>query len=131
MKSGSFTSNTSFTASAASIVIPSGYLDIDSDAVRQIIIPEGVKVIKVKVIKLTGGQRTAYVGVTPGTAHVLRHDTEDVNHGARILHNVWCGTHSGTGVLLSWLTNDADSDEPVTIAWSPEINNHTPDVTHY
>ena len=89
MKSGTFTSNTSFTASAASIVIPSGYLDIDSDAVRQIIIPEGVK-----VIKLTGGQRTAYVGVTPGTAHVLRHDTEDVNSSARILHNVWCGTHS-------------------------------------
>lgn len=124
MKSGTFTSNTSFTASAASIVIPSGYLDIDSDAVRQIIIPEGVK-----VIKLTGGQRTAYVGVTPGTAHVLRHDTEDVN--ARILHNVWCDTHSGTGVLLSWLTKDDDGDEPVTIAWSPEINNHTPDVTDY
>lgn len=126
MKSGTFTSNTSFTASAASIVIPSEYLNIDSDTVRQIIIPEGVK-----VIKLTGGQRTAYVGVTPGTAHVLRHDTEDVNGGARILHNVWCGTHSGTGVLLKWLTNDADGDEPVTIAWSPEINNHTPNVTDY
>lgn len=126
MKSGTFTSNTSFTASAASIVIPSGYLDIDSDAVRQIIIHEGVK-----VIKLTGGQRTAYVGVTPGTAHVLRHDTEYVNGGAGILHNVWCETHRGTDVLLRWLTNDADSDEPVTIAWSPEINNHTPDVTHY
>lgn len=126
MKSGTFTSNTSFTASAASIVIPSGYLDIDSDAVRQIIIPEGVK-----VIKLTGGKRTAYVGVTPGTAHVLHNDIEDVNNGARILQKVWCGTHSGTGVLLRWLTNDADSDEPATIAWSPEINNHTPDVTHY
>ena len=125
MKSGTFTSNTSFTASAASIVIPSGYLDIDSDAVRQIIIPEGVK-----VIKLTGGQRTAYVGVTPGTAHVLRHDTENVNGGARILHNVWCGTHSAL-TWLEWLTNDADGDEPVTIAWSPEINNHTPDVTDY
>lgn len=122
MKSGTFTSNTSFTASAASIVIPSEYLDIDSDTVRQIIIPEGVK-----VIKLTGGQRTAYVGVTPGTAHVLHHDTED-NGSDRILHDVWCGTHSGTGVLLRWLTND---NEPVTIAWSPEINNHTPDVTHY
>ena len=126
MKSGTFTSNTSFTASAASIVIPSEYLNIDSNTVRQIIIPEGVK-----VIKLTGGQRTAYVGVTPGTAHVLRHDTEGVNGGASILHNVWCETNSGTGVLLRWLTNDADSDEPVTIAWSPEINNHTPDVTHY
>lgn len=122
MKSGTFTSNTSFTASAASIVIPSEYLDIDPDTVRQIIIPEGVK-----VIKLTGGQRTAYVGVTPGTAHVLRHDTED-NGSDRILHDVWCGTHSGTGVLLRWLMND---NEPVTIAWSPEINNHTPDVTHY
>lgn len=125
MKSGTFTSNTSFTASAASIVIPSGYLDIDSDAVRQIRIPEGVK-----VIKLTGGQRTAYVGVTPGTAHVLRHDTEDGN-GNRIFHNVWCDTHRGTGVLLRWLTNDADGDKPVTIAWSTEINNHTPDVTDY
>lgn len=107
-------------------MIPSEYLKIDSDTVRQIIIREGVK-----VIKLTGGQRTAYVGVTPGTAHVLRHDTEDVNGADRILHNVWCGTHSGTGVLLRWLTNEADGDEPVTIAWSPEINNHTPDVTHY
>ena len=107
-------------------MIPSEYLKIDSDTVRQIIIREGVK-----VIKLTGGQRTAYVGVTPGTAHVLRHDTEDVNGSDRILHNVWCGTHSGTGVLLRWLTNDADGDEPVTIAWSPEINNHTPNVTHY
>ena len=126
MKSGTFTSNTSFTASAASIVIPSEYLKIDSDTARQIIIPEGVK-----VIKLTGGQRTVYVGVTPGTAHVLRHDIEYVNGAARILHNVWCGTHSGTGVLHRWLTNDADGDEPVTIAWSPEINNHTPDVTHY
>lgn len=126
MKSGTFTNNTSFTATAASIVIPSEYLNIDSNTVRQIIIPEGVK-----VIKLTGGQRTAYVGVTPGTAHVLRHDTEDENGSARILHNVWCGTHSGTSVLLRWLTNDADSDEPVTIAWSPEINNHTPNVTHY
>lgn len=126
MKSGTFTSNTSFTASAASIVIPSEYLKIDPDTVRQIIIREGVK-----VIKLTGGQRTAYVGVTPGTAHVLRHDTEDVNGAAGILHNVWCGTHSGTGVLLRWLTNEADGDEPVTIAWSPEINNHTPDVTDY
>lgn len=126
MKSGTFTSNTSFTASAASIVIPSEYLNIDTDTVRQIIIPEGVK-----VIKLTGGQRTAYVGVTPGTAHVLRHDTEYVSNSDRILHNVWCGTHSGTGALLRWLTNDADGDEPVTIAWSPEINNHTPNVTHY
>lgn len=122
MKSGTFTSNTSFTASAASIVIPSEYLDIDSDTVRKIIIPKGVK-----VIKLTGGQRTAYVGVTPGTAHVLHHDTEDKGND-RILHDVWCDTHSGTGVLLRWLTND---NEPVTIAWSPEINNHTPDVTHY
>ena len=126
MKSGTFTNNTSFTATAASIVIPSEYLNIDYNTVRQIIIPEGVK-----VIKLTGGQRTAYVGVTPGTVHVLRHDTEDANGGSRILHNVWCDTHSGTGVLLRWLTNDADGDEPVTIAWSPEINNHTPDVTHY
>ena len=126
MKSGTFTSNTSFTASAASIVKPSGYLNMDSNTGQQIIIPEGVK-----VIKLTGGQRTAYVGVTPGTAHVLYHDTEDVNGGARILHNVWCDTHSGAGVLLRWLTDDADGDEPVTIAWSPEINNHTPDVTHY
>lgn len=126
MKSGTFTSNTSFTASAASIVIPSGYLDIDSDDVRQIIIPEGVK-----VIKLTGGRNTAYVGVTPGTAHVLFHDTEEVNGAARILHSVWCNTHSGTGVLLRWLTKEADGDEAVTIAWSPEINNHTPDVTDY
>lgn len=126
MKPGTFTNNTSFTASAASIVIPSENLNIDYNAVRKIIIPEGVK-----VIKLTGGQRTAYVGVTPGTEHVLRHDTEDIDGSARILHSVWCGTHSGTGVLLRWLTNDADSDEPATIAWSPEINNHTPDVTHY
>lgn len=126
MKSGTFTSNTSFTASAASIVMPSGYLDIDPDAVQQIIIPEGVK-----VIKLTGGQRIVYVGVTPGTAHVLCHDTESEHHTARILHNVWCDTHSDTDVLLSWQTNRADSDEPVTIAWSPEINNHTPNVTHY
>lgn len=126
MKSGTFTSNTSFTASAASIVIPSEYLKIDPDTVRQIIIREGVK-----VIKLTGGRYTAYVGVTPGTAHVLCHDTEDVNGADRILHNVWCDTHSGTDVLLRWLTHDDDGDEPVTIAWSPEINNHTPDVTHY
>lgn len=126
METGTFTNNTSFTATAASIVIPSEYLNIDSNTVRQIIIPEGVK-----VIKLTGGQRTAYVGVTPGTVHVLRHDTEDVNGGARILHNVWCDTHSGTSVLLRWITNDDESDEPVTIAWSPEINNHMPDVTDY
>lgn len=80
---------------------------------------------------MTGGQCTAYVGVTPGTAHVLRHDTEEVNGSAGILHDVRCDKHRGTDVLLSWLTNDADSDESVTIAWSTEINNHTPDVTDY
>lgn len=126
MKSGTFTSNTSFTASAASIVIPSEHTYIGIEEVKAIDIPKGVN-----VIALVGGNTTKYMGVTPSTTHALYHSAEEINGGIRILHNLYCRTHNGTGSLLRWITVTSNNDDFVTISWSTEINKKEPTVDHY
>lgn len=76
MKSGTFTNNTSFSVSAASIAIPSKHTYIGIEEIKAIDIPKGVN-----VIALVGGNITKYMGVTPNTTHALYHSAEEINGG--------------------------------------------------
>lgn len=64
MKSGTFTNNTSFSATAASIQIPAGSqnVTVDYGTNEQIIIPNNVTVVQVDA---------HYIGVTPNKKYTL------------------------------------------------------------
>lgn len=125
MKSGTFTSNTSFTASAASIVIPSGSktVTVDGYSSASFTVPD-----KVKVVYVVGGRD---VGVTPNKTYNL----------GGWLPFIYHTSESGEPFLQSasgvYWYGGAPEDYPdqektsFTIRWSSEINSRTPDVTDY
>lgn len=124
MKSGTFTNNTSFSATAASVAIPAGSqtVTVDYGSNANILIPNNVTVVSVD-----GG----YVGVTPnkkytvvGWTPFIQHTGDEYPSFLRSLSGVyWAG--------------EAPEDTPdtlpatFTISWSSEINTHTPDITDY
>lgn len=124
MKSGTFTNNTSFSATAASVAIPAGSqtVTVDYGERASILIPNNVTVVSV------GGR---YVGVTPnkkytvvGWTPFIYHTGDEYPSFLRSLSGVyWAG--------------EAPEDTPdtlpatFTISWSSEINTHKPDVTDY
>lgn len=124
MKSGTFTNNTSFSATAASVAVPSGSTTITVDGYdsASFTVPD-----RVRVVSADG----CYVGVTPNKTYSLGGYVPFIKHtgdeGEPFLK-------SFSGVY--WY-GSAPEDYPdqmaasFTIRWSAEINNSTPDVTDY
>lgn len=124
MKSGTFTSNTSFTATAASVAVPSGSTTITVNGYKSasFTVPDGVRVVSVD---------GCYVGVTPNKTYSLVGWIPFIHHlneeGEPFLQ-------SSSGVY--WY-GSAPEDYPdtspasFTIRWSTGINAGTPDVTDY
>lgn len=124
MKSGTFTNNTLFTASAAQVNVPTGSILVDNYV--QFTVPTGVKVIE--VTNNTGISNKRYIGVIPNTTHELELTTEEPPSAERIIYRLKCLTHD-MKVYISWL--DVDYGDSVNIRWSPEINKQTPNITDY
>ena len=124
MKSGTFTSNTSFTASAASVNVPAGgqNVTVDYGRIAFITIPNNVRVVRV------GGY---YIGVTPNKEYELTGWTPFIHHTEDKYPSF---LRSLSGVYWA---GEAPEDTPdtlpatFTISWSSEINAHKPYVTDY
>lgn len=124
MKSGTFTSNTSFTASAASVAVPSGSTTITVDGYNSasFTVPDGVRVVSVD---------GRYVGVTSNKTYSLggwipfMHHTDE--EGEPFLQ-------SSSGVYWYGSAPEDYLDQlpaSFTIRWGGNINAYTPDVTDY
>lgn len=124
MKSGTFTNNTSFSATAASVAVPSGSTTITVDGYNSasFTVPDGVRVVS------ADGR---YVGVTPNKTYSLGGWMPFIHH-ADDAGNPFLQSSSGVYWYGSAPENYPDQ-MPVsfTIRWSAEINNSTPDVTDY
>lgn len=126
MKSGTFTNNTSFTATAAQVNVPTGTVSIEITG--EFTVPTGITVIKVSHIDAG----VAYVGVTPGTKHSLRliwFESDPHNYHTYIT----CDSHNKR-YLDAMVETGGDGEEPFPVFdvdWSPEINTYKPDVTDY
>lgn len=124
MKSGTFTSNTSFTATAASVAVPSGSTTITVNGYNSasFTVPDGVRVVSVD---------GCYVGVTPNKTYSLGGWIPKIHHLAEEGEPF---LQSSSGVY--WY-GSAPEDYPdtspasFTIRWSTGINAGTPDVTDY
>lgn len=123
MKSGTFTNNTSFSVTAASVNVPTGEITVD-DAV-DFTVPNGVRVLKVSE---NYSSYSRYVGVTPNTTHHLVLGLEEDDPGVRMTYRLECSTHHYKQ-YIAWMSSEYS--ESAVIRWSPEINNHTPDFTDY
>lgn len=124
MKSGTFTSNTSFTATAASVAVPSGSTTITVNGYNSasFTVPDGVRVVSVD---------GCYVGVTPNKTYSLGGWIPYIHHSGEEGEPF---LQSSSGVY--WY-GSAPEDYPdtspasFTIRWSTGINAGTPDVTDY
>lgn len=124
MKSGTFTNNTSFSATAASVAVPSGSttITVHNYSLVSFTVPNGVRVVSVD---------GRHVGVTPNKTYYLHGWIPYVHHtgdsGEPFLQ-------SSSGVY--WYGSEPE-DYPdkghatFGITWSAEINNSTPSVTDY
>lgn len=124
MKSGTFTNNTSFSATAASVAVPSGSttITVDSYNSASFTVPNGVRVVSVD---------GRYVGVTPNKTYSLGGWIPFIHHsdeeGEPFLQ-------SSSGVY--WY-GSAPEDYPdilpalFTIRWGGTVNAYEPDVTDY
>ena len=113
-----------FSASGASVVIPTGSINVSYQTVN-FTVPAGITVLYM-------GSRyfEAYVGVTPNTTHGLWYDEEyrgDLD-GEFYELEVACEQH---GRIVSTLEETTNPPGFITVEWSPEINKHPVDVKHY
>lgn len=124
MKSGTFTNNTSFTATAAQVNVPTGSIQVSFDTVN-FTVPTGIT-----VLHMYNRYLDAYVGVTPNTTHGLWYDEEyrgDVD-GEAYTFRVVCDPH---GYITGTMEETTNLPGSITVEWSPEINKHSVDVKHY
>ena len=124
MKSGTFTNNTSFTATAAQVNVPTGSIQVGFDIVN-FTVPTGIT-----VLHMYNRYIDDYVGVTPNTTHGLWYDEElrgDID-GEAYEFRVVCHPH---GEITYYMEETNDLPGFVTVEWSPEINKHSVDVNHY
>ena len=123
MKSGTFTNNTSFSVTAASVNVPTGEITV-GDAV-DFTVPNGVR-----VLHMHNRYLNAYVGVTPNTTHGLSYDEEyrDDIDGEVYTFSIYCDPH---GYITGTMEETSNPPGSITVEWSPEINKHSVDVKHY
>lgn len=124
MKSGTFTNNTSFSATAASVAVPSGSTTITVHDYGSVsfTVPNGVRVVNVD---------GRHVGVTPNKTYYLHGWTPYEHHsdesGEPFLQSssgvYWYGGEPEDYPDKGWVS--------FTIRWSADINAHTPGVTDY
>ena len=122
MKSGTFTNNTSFTATAAQVNVPTGSIQVGSDIVN-FTVPTGIT-----VLHMYNRYIDNYAGVTPNTTHELRYDEEfhDDPDGEVYVFQIVCKPH---GELTYYMEKANDLSGFITVEWSPEINKHSVDET--
>lgn len=123
MKSGTFTNNTSFTATAAQVNVPTGSVQVSSYTVN-FTVPTGITVIEVSHPVLG----VVYVGVTPNTKHSLKIDCDMLDTDLFRTY-ITCDSHDV--LYLEDVDVDDDTSLVFYVDWSPEINTHKPDVTDY
>lgn len=121
---GVINSDMTFSASGASVVIPTGSIDVSYQTVN-FTVPAGITVLYM-------GNRyfEAYVGVTPNTTHGLWYNEEyrgDVA-GEVYMLSVYCDPH---GCITRTTEETTDLPGYITVKWSPEINKHPVDIKHY
>lgn len=124
MESGTFTNNTSFSATAASIQIPEGSqtATVDYGENEQIIIPNNVTVVQV-------GNR--YIGVTPNKKYTLIGWTPFMHHTGEE-YTPFLQSVSG----VYWSGEEPEDTQDTLpaifdIRWSADINTHRPNVIDY
>lgn len=112
-----------FSATPATINIPSGSIYISPDKTERITVPNGIKVLYVE---------GNYVGVTPGSIHAWSLQTDYVPPHHTMEYSIYCFTHN-RHQIAAWEEDDVSEANKVgaTIYYSPEINAHTPDDTDY
>lgn len=123
---GRINSNMTFSASEASIIIPTGRIELGFNTVN-FTVPAGIT-----VLYMHNRYLSAYVGVTPNTKHKLYYDEfyrDDVDGESYILE-VLCKSH---GYITGTMEEIGGGNTPgsITIEWSPSINTHSVDVKHY
>lgn len=99
---------------------PTGAIHLGENSDLNFVVPAAVKVLQ--FVKDSNGKTAFTLGVTPGSTHIFHCRTHHTN--------IWrtyvkCLTHDVT------LYSKAPLKTAFTIKWSPEINNQTPDKTHY
>jgi hypothetical protein len=124
MKSGTFTNNTSFSVTAASVAVPSGSTTITVKGYNSasFTVPNGVRVVSVD---------GSYVGVTPNKTYRLNGWTPYEHHADEFGEPF---LQSSSGVYwYGSAPEDYPDTMPVsfTIRWGADINAHTPNVTDY
>ncbi len=143
MKSGTFTNNTSFTATAAQVDVPTGNTSVGDN--YRFTVPSGVKVIKVHFDEEEhddkSGKTYTYVGVTPGKTYRLNCYTYIVFVEGNPDIRDFSGLHLGSGantrrtIWFQHLPDDEVQDYSAIggfkLSWSPEINKMTPTYTDY
>lgn len=140
MKSGTFTNNTSFSVTAASVNVPTGSIHIHDSTFTP---PKNVRVVKVysgktgNITDETTGEYYAYVGVTPEKSYSLTsgHLVYLPEGDPGRAEPVGRALSSGYTFWFQETTNYDDFDwsgsYDFTIEWSPEINEMTPTYTDY
>lgn len=113
-----------FSASGASVVIPTGSIDVSYQTVN-FTVPAGITVLHMWNCYLE-----AYVGVTPNTTHGLWYNEEyrDDVDGEWYTLEVICDPH---GYITRTMEETSNPPGSITVEWSPEINKHPVDVKHY
>lgn len=123
---GVINSNMTFSASGASIIIPTGRIELTYNTV-DFTVPTGIT-----VLHMYNRYMEAYVGVTPNTKHELYYDENyrDDVEGEMYILEVICESH---GYITGTLEEIGGGNTPgsITIEWSPSINTHSVDVEHY
>lgn len=143
MKSGTFTNNTSFSATAAQVNVPTGSISVgDND---RFTVPSGVKVIKVYFNKYeyddTSGKTYTYVGVTPGKTYIFNCYSYIIfiegNPDIPDSDGIYLGSVANRKKTTWFNRFPADEIQDYEylrgfeLSWSPEINKMTPTYTDY
>lgn len=132
MISGTFTGNTSFTATAASVNVPTGVITC-TERYNTITVPNGVRVLKFEV---KGYNRFCTIGVTPGKTYSKIQAMEFMyDDGSVLLVLAW---RDGDNRSIRWAELGEEGQDCVTsafidftLSYSPQINTLKPDYTDY
>lgn len=124
MKSGTFTNNTSFSATAASVAVSSGSTTITVNGYNSasFTVPNGVRVVSVD---------GRYVGVTPNKTYSLGGWIPFIHHSGEE-GEPFLQSSSGVYWYGSAPENYPDAfPASFTIRWGGTVNAYEPDVTDY